>query len=97
MKITIDTKDNGAVVSWTEEVGEGEFQLREQVYKFDAWRGGVAEECCIPDDYLSMLSDLNELLGMLGGRYDKERVHIGVQHGDKYECKKKCLFCRVEK
>jgi hypothetical protein len=48
-----------------------------------------------PEQCVEMLYNILDTLGMSGSRYDKKRIYIKIEHGDKYECKdKKCEICR---
>ena len=43
-----------------------------------------------------MLWAVIEYLGVIGSRYDKKRLRINIEHGDKFDCKdKSCEICEV--
>ena len=78
--ITIDDAINGATVKYKQDK-----DVDKVVYKFNKDK---------LDGLRKMLWDIKEAIGELSGKYDKERISIGVVHGDRYICKdKKCEIC----
>jgi hypothetical protein len=81
MKITITPTRNGTYV----EYDDGE-NVDRASYTFDAETDleGAQE----------FLYDIAEWVGLIGSRYDRNRIKIQIVHGDKYECSdKECKIC----
>ena len=79
MKITIIEIDNGWLVHADEHPAGGQPYTVAFAHDLDGGdptgvQAGVA-----------LLWELIELLGIRGGRYDKERAMAGIEQGDKYE------------
>ena len=84
MKITIESVDNGYIVTVKDD-GSTEFCHAYQ-QKED---NGL--------EYIrGMLSDILDLLGEGGGRYDKERIYISIRPGDKCDIGSSCCQAVVE-
>ena len=88
MKITIDVKENGAILNIP--VGINNDYKLCKLYKFDPY------EHVNIDDYINMLYELTDAI-FLFGKYSQERIKISRVHGEKYECDdKNCEICRGE-
>jgi hypothetical protein len=79
MKIIIEPCSNGAFVI----IDDGENQEK-SIYKFDETNVMGLQE---------LLYDVNDTLN-LSGRYDKMRIKVNIEHGDKYECDG-CDICGI--
>ena len=79
MKITIIEIDNGWTVTTDEHPVDGTPYTVAFAYDLD---GG---EPTGVQAGVSLLWELINLLGIRGGRYDKERAMAGIENGDKYD------------
>jgi hypothetical protein len=81
MRISITTVQNGWIMTLSE-TGEMHkktvYQTDNEVYDNLSGTEGV-------EAYRNMLYDLTDALGMSGGRYDKKRIRINIEPGDKCE------------
>jgi hypothetical protein len=82
MKIAITPTKNGAYV----EYDDGE-NIDRMAYTFD-------EETL--DGAITFLCDITDAFGLIGSRYDKQRIRFKIVHGDKYECDG-CEICDEDK
>ena len=80
MKITIIEIDNGWTVTTDEHPADG--QPHTVAFAYDRDDDGNPTEIKAGVD---LLWELIDLLGIRGGRYDKERAMAGIEKGDKYE------------
>lgn len=54
-----------------------------------------SETLAAPRAMQRLLWHLVDALGEFGSRYDKERIRINIEHGDKYNCEdKNCEICK---
>ena len=85
MNINIREAENGYILSWVEEDVEvdskGDYTNREMVF------GGADDPDALVEYGCALLWELVELLGLRGGRYDRKRVRVMIEVGDKYEPK----------
>ena len=79
MKITIIEIDNGWTVTTDEHPADGQPYTVAFAHDLD---GGDPTEIKAGVD---LLWELIDLLGIRGGRHDKERAMAGIEKGDKYE------------
>ncbi len=76
MTIYLQLVENGYVVEFSTGEESDEANYRKSVYEF-----GPDEL----DTLQSVLFDIIEFLGAGGSRYDKKRIRVGFEPGDKYE------------
>lgn len=91
--VTVEKIDNGYEVRWFEEGETENDKVRHHTIVFES-----DEDVKYGDakSFAKMAWHLLSYFGNYGSRYDKERVRIKLEHGDKYECKdKKCEECNV--
>jgi len=92
-EIKIERVSNGAILTYTDYDGEGKACRERIVFKYDTdaevgnWEG-----------LIDLLWQVAELLGILGSKYDKQRLEIRIVHGSSYVCKdkKNCEICKEE-
>ena len=85
MNINIREAENGYIISWVEEDYDPDSHEELYINKEMVFGGGddspesMVTACC------DMLRELVEILEMWGGRYDRKRLVIRCECGDKYE------------
>jgi hypothetical protein len=82
MKVTVTPTRNGAYVEYDD--GENVDRASYTFDKDESLEG--AQEC---------FYDIAEWIGLVGGRYDRNRLSIRIIHGDKHECSG-CKICSQE-
>lgn len=85
-KLIIELTDNGATIEIRNHLGYNEGGALKLCYTFD-------EEN--KEKLVDMLRQIDEFCMFDESRYAKERVHIDLVHGDKYECRNPdtCPIC----
>lgn len=78
MRIIIDEAENGFILEVLDEEDGTKLAF-----------GGADEEDDLIEHGCNMLWDLIDRLGLRGGRYDRKRLRVMVEKGDKYEPKER--------
>jgi hypothetical protein len=88
MKAIISRTVNGAWVRFTDKDAPEPVRAVDMSYQFETDIGDNL------DGLREMLYEIIERLGFVGDRYDKERISIKIEHGDKFMCEdKQCTIC----
>lgn len=86
--LNIELTDNGAIVEIKNHADYNEGNPSKFVYAYDEDNR---------QSLLELMYVVNEFCDLSQGRYSKERIHVNLAHGDKYECiDANCPICKEE-